>query len=152
MPYVLILGAKSDIAQALAEEYAARQYHIILASRSTETCKPLAQHLKVKYQIQVDNLFLDIEDFESHQTFVKDLIELPYGVISAIGYLGDQKDAEVSGAETLKIMNANATGPIHLLNLLANEFENRATGFIIGISSVAGDRGRQSNYLYGSVC
>ena len=72
------------------------------------------------------------------------------GVISAIGYLGDQKKAQSNFREANKILDTNYTGITSLFNVIANDFEKRGSGFIVGISSVAGDRGRKSNYFYGS--
>jgi hypothetical protein len=72
------------------------------------------------------------------------------GVISAIGYLGDQEKAQNDFRESNQIINTNYTGIVSLINIIANDFERRGSGFIVGISSVAGDRGRKSNYLYGS--
>ena len=67
-----------------------------------------------------------------------------------IGYLGNQKNSESELLETKKIIDINFTGIISLLNIFANYFEKIESGFIVGISSVAGERGRKSNYIYGS--
>jgi short-subunit dehydrogenase len=74
----------------------------------------------------------------------------PAGVVCAVGYLGDQKRAEQDFDEAKKLIDTNFTGCVSILNIVANDFEARKKGFIIGISSVAGDRGRLSNYMYGS--
>jgi len=89
-------------------------------------------------------------DYESHHQFYEGLKEKPLGVITAVGYLGDQKKAQVDFNEAKPIMDTNYTGVVSLLNIIANDFEQRKSGFIVGISSVAGDRGRKSNYIYGS--
>ena len=78
------------------------------------------------------------------------LEEKPLGVISAVGYLGDQEKAQTNFEEAKKIIDTNYTGIVSLFNIIANDFEQRRSGFIVGISSVAGDRGRKSNYIYGS--
>ena len=93
---------------------------------------------------------LDILDYTSHKIFYDALVEKPVGVISAVGYLGNQENSQRDFVETQKIIDTNYTGVISLLNIIANDFEKRKRGFIIGISSVAGDRGRKSNYIYGS--
>ena len=72
------------------------------------------------------------------------------GVVCAFGYLGDNEEAKSDFIEARKIMETNYIGCVSILNIIANDFEKRKRGFIIGISSVAGDRGRQSNYYYGS--
>jgi len=71
-------------------------------------------------------------------------------VIAVAGYLGDQEKAEINFTEAKKIIDTNYTGYVSILNIISNDFEKRENGFIIGISSVAGDRGRKSNYYYGS--
>ena len=93
---------------------------------------------------------LDILDYASHETFYQQLQVKPLGVVSAVGYLGEQEKAQSSFSETQKIIDTNYTGIVNLLNIIADDFETRRSGFIVGISSVAGDRGRKSNYIYGS--
>jgi len=66
------------------------------------------------------------------------------------GYLGEQAVAQSDFSEAQKIIDTNYTGAVSILNIVADDFEQRKSGAIIGISSVAGDRGRQSNYIYGS--
>lgn len=62
----------------------------------------------------------------------------------------DQKECEKDWVKTLNTINVNYVGPVSLLNIVANEIEQNKNGFIVGISSVAGDRGRKTNYIYGS--
>jgi len=150
MSYILIVGAKSDIAKATAREYAKNGYDIYLAGRDIKELDEFAEDIRVRGEREVELLELDITDFTSHQNFYDNLKEKPLGVISAVGYLGEQKIAEGNLNETLNIINANYTGIVSLFNIIANDFEDRKNGFIVGISSVAGDRGRASNYIYGS--
>lgn len=150
MSYVLIIGAKSDIAKALAKQYASHGYDLYLAARQCQNCEPFAKDLSIRNQVSVNCLELDVCDLESHQTFYDNLPEKPEGVISVAGYLGEQEKAQNDPSESLKIITTNYTGLVSLLNIVANDFEQKKQGFIVGISSVAGDRGRQSNYLYGS--
>ena len=67
-----------------------------------------------------------------------------------MGYLGEQKVSELSFKETQIVIDSNYTGNVSILNIIANDFEKRGHGFICGVSSVAADRGRKSNYIYGS--
>ena len=150
MSYILILGAKSDIAQATARVYANHKYDLCLAARNANELREFADDLTVRTKRIVKLVELDILNYKSHQTFYDSLKEKPLGVISAIGYLGDQKSAQVDFTEAKQIMDTNYTGVVSLLNIIANDFEKRKSGFIVGISSVAGDRGRKSNYIYGS--
>jgi decaprenylphospho-beta-D-erythro-pentofuranosid-2-ulose 2-reductase len=150
MSYVLIVGARSDIAQATAREYAKHGYDVYLAARNADNLDDFAKDITVRTNQQIKTVDLDILDYASHQGFYDKLEEKPLGVICAVGYLGEQPASQTSFDETQKIINTNYTGVVSLLNIIANDFELRKSGFIVGISSVAGDRGRKSNYTYGS--
>ena len=150
MSYVLIIGAKSDIAKATAREYAKNGYDLYLAARNSNELEEFAKDVTVRTQRTVKIVELNILDYKSHQAFYDNLEEKPLGVISAIGYLGDQEKAQSNFDEAQQIMDTNYTGVVSLFNIIADDFENRRSGFMVGISSVAGDRGRKSNYIYGS--
>ena len=150
MSYILIIGAKSDIAKATAREYANHGYDLYLAARNSNELKKFADDIKVRTQRAVILIELDILDYKNHQAIYDSLEEKPLGVISAIGYLGEQEKAQADFNETQQIIDTNYTGVVSLFNIIANNFEKRKSGFIIGISSVAGDRGRKSNFIYGS--
>ena len=150
MSYILIIGAKSDIAKATAREYAKHGYDLYLAARNVSELEEFANDVTVRTQRAVKILELDILDYKSHQSFYDQLEEKPLGVISAIGYLGEQEKAQSDFEEAQQIMDTNYTGVVSLFNIIADDFEKRKSGFMVGISSVAGDRGRKSNYIYGS--
>jgi hypothetical protein len=150
MSYVLILGANSDIAKALARVYCENGYDVYLAARNTTKLKSFAQDINIRTQKIAICLELDVLDFSSHQSFYHSLPEKPIGVISAVGYLGFQQEAQSNFVESQKIIDTNYTGVVSLLNIIADDFSARKSGFIIGFSSVAGERGRKSNYLYGA--
>ena len=150
MSYVLIIGAKSDIAKATAREYAKHGYDLYLGARNVDELAEFAKDVITRTQRDVRLVELDILDYKSHQAFYDQLKEKPLGVISAVGYLGDQEKAQSDFSETKKIMDTNYTGVVSLFNIITNDFEKRRSGFMVGISSVAGDRGRKSNYIYGS--
>ncbi len=150
MSYVLIVGAKSDMATATAREYAKGGYHIYLSARNCEELKDLATDINVRTGRVVKLVELDILNYEKHQASYDGLEEKPLGVISFVGYLGEQKQAQDDFNETAKIIATNYTGVVSFLNIVANDFARRKSGFIVGVSSVAGDRGRKSNYIYGS--
>ena len=150
MSYLLIVGAKSDIAKATAREYAQNGYDIYLAGRNISELETFAEDIRVRSEKAVELVELDILNYASHQAFYDSLAEKPLGVISAVGYLGEQEKAQIDSDEAQKIMDTNYTGVVNLLNIIAHDFEQRRAGFIVGISSVAGDRGRKSNYIYGS--
>jgi len=150
MSYVLIVGAKSDIAKAIAKEYAKQGYDLYLAARNTCEFEAFASDIAVRTQKTVKTIELDILNYQSHQRFYDQLEEKPVGSIIAVGYLGNQEKAQSDFNEAKRIMDTNYTGIVSLLNIIANDFEQRKSGFIVGISSVAGDRGRKNNYIYGS--
>ena len=150
MSYVLVIGAKSDIAKATAREYAKNGYNLYLAARNTSELEEFANDVIVRTEKSVKLIDLDILDYKSHQSFYDNLDEKPLGIISAVGYLGEQEEAQVDFTEAQKIIDTNFTGVVSLFNIIASDFEKRKSGFIVGISSVAGDRGRKSNYIYGS--
>ncbi len=150
MGYILIIGAKSDIARALARQYAENGYDLYLAARQAGSLEPLAQDISVRFGRKVRCAELDMLDFDNHQAFYDSLEEKPLGVISAVGYLGDQEKAQSDFVEARTILDTNYTSVVSMLNIIADDFAARRSGFIVGISSVAGDRGRKANYLYGS--
>ncbi len=150
MSYLLILGAKSDIAKAVAREYAKNGYDIYLAARNIEELLPLSQDINIRYEKEAKRVIFDALDFKSHQAFYDSLDPKPIGVISAIGSLGIQEKAQNDFEKAQKIIETNYVGCLSILNIIANDYEQQKSGFIIGISSVAGDRGRKSNYIYGS--
>jgi decaprenylphospho-beta-D-erythro-pentofuranosid-2-ulose 2-reductase len=150
MSYVLIIGAKSDIAKAVARKYAENGYNLYLAARQTDELEAFANDLKIRTENNVKCIELDVLSYASHKAFYNALEEKPQGVISAVGYLGDQEKAQRDFTESQKIIDTNYTGVISLFNIIADDFHKRESGFIVGISSVAGDRGRKGNFMYGS--
>jgi decaprenylphospho-beta-D-erythro-pentofuranosid-2-ulose 2-reductase len=150
MSFILIIGAASDIGRAIAHEYARNGYNLYLAARNIKKIRDDAADLKIRYRVMVEPYELDVLEYYSHEKFYAALPEIPLGVICVAGYLGDHDKAKMDLTELRKIIDTNFTGCISLLNICAREFEKRKQGFIVGISSVAGDRGRQTNYYYGS--
>ena len=149
---VLILGATSAIARATAAAFAARGDALYLASRDEDELQRIAADLRLRYGVEVHYGLFDAETTASHEAFFKSFVQdMHYlsGVVLAFGYLGDQQAGrDFKMAE--KIILSNFTGAVSILSHCANYFEPLQRGFIIGISSVAGDRGRQSNYVYGA--
>lgn len=149
---VLILGATSAIARATAMAFAARGAELYLASRDTEELRRIAADIRLRHGIVVHHGAFDAEATETHEAFFQAVLatmpELS-GVVLAFGYLGDAQAAREFKLGA-KVIAANFTGAASILSLCADHFEPRRQGFIIAISSVAGDRGRQSNYVYGA--
>jgi len=148
---LLVIGAKSDIAIATARVFAQNGYDLILAGRNISELILDANDIKIRYSINIELVEFDIEQFETHENFVKNInVNIIDGVLISVGYMQEQKVCEKNFNETLRTINVNFTGVVSILNIIANIFENRKSGFIIAISSVAGDRGRKTNYIYGS--
>lgn len=147
---VLILGATSDMAVAIARQLAIEGYSITLAGRNTDRLSAIEGDIRIRYKGMVTSVYFDALDFNSHEKFYHSLAEKPDIVICVFGLLGDQEEAENNWNSCLEILNSNFIGAVSILNVAANDFERRKKGIIAGISSVAGERGRQSNYLYGS--
>lgn len=150
MTYVLILGATSDIAKALAHKYAGQGFDLILAARQPERLKEVVSDLEIRHKVKAQAVEFDALAYDSHAAFYAGLPTKPDITISVFGYLGNQQQAQSDFAEAKKIIDSNYTGAVSILEIIAADFEQRKSGTIIGISSVAGDRGRQSNYIYGS--
>ncbi len=149
----LILGAKSLIARAITLRLADEDYSFVLAARDSAQLAPFAADLKLQCECEVGLLEFDAFDFAALGTLPQRVHE-KFGefelVVLVFGYLGEQKETEQSTEEMLKVLQANFTGAAVALGHLANYLESRGSGGIIGICSVAGDRGRQSNFFYGA--
>jgi short-subunit dehydrogenase len=150
MKYVLIIGAKSDIAMATARVYAAHGYNLYLAGREINVLKKAADDIMIRNSVKVELKTFDMTDFTSHEAFYTLLDPKPVGVIMVAGYMAEQSLCETNLEATLNTIHVNYTGGVSILNVIANDMEKREEGFIVGVSSVAGDRGRKTNYIYGS--
>lgn len=149
-PWLLVLGANSDMAIATAKRYAQAGYNLYLASRNLEECQKNATDIGLRYQVETQALKFDAQDFESHAEFYAGLVVKPQGVVLAFGFMADQQAAQKEFALAKAMIDTNYAGAVSILEIIASDFEQRHSGFIVGISSVAGDRGRMSNYIYGS--
>lgn len=153
MSKILIIGATSTIAEHCARLWAAGGDELFLVGRSSERLDRIAADLKVRGAAKVEQYVLDLNDFDCHQAML-DAAERELGsldiVLIAHGTLSDQKACEESVTLTMQEIKTNALSVIALLTLIANRFEAQKRGVIAVISSVAGDRGRASNYVYGS--
>lgn len=150
MASVLILGAASDMAIALADQYASKGYNLILAARNSGRLSTISSDIKIKWNVTCDLYDFDALDFKSHKEFFSSLKEKPEITICVFGYLGDQEKGMEDWKESERIIHSNYTGAVSILNIIASNYAEIKSGFIVGISSVAGERGRQSNFLYGS--
>lgn len=147
----LIIGATSEMASAIAREYAANGYDLILAARAMDRLEPIARDMGIRHpEASVSAVLLDVLDFASHREFYDNLPHKPDVGICVAGNMGDHERAAWDPEELRMITDTNYTGCASILNIIAADFEQRGQGVIIGVSSVAGERGRKSNYYYGS--
>ncbi|RYF86716.1 MAG: SDR family oxidoreductase [Chitinophagaceae bacterium] len=150
MKSVLILGATSDVAMAVANTFAKEKYNIVLAARDAQRLQPLKSDLAIRFNVNCEVKEFDALDFDNHASFVASLQPLPLVTVCAFGFLGDEDAARTTTGETIKMIHSNYTGAVSILNGVAQAYKTKGEGTIIGISSVAGSRGRSSNYMYGS--
>jgi decaprenylphospho-beta-D-erythro-pentofuranosid-2-ulose 2-reductase len=150
MASVLILGAASDMAVAIARKYASEGYNILLAARNSKRLDTLCSDIRIRSNVSCTAFEFDAIDFPSHYNFFNTLPLIPDVTICVFGYLGDNETARQEWTESEKIIHTNYTGAVSALNAISLLYAKQKRGTIVGISSVAGERGRQSNYLYGS--
>jgi decaprenylphospho-beta-D-erythro-pentofuranosid-2-ulose 2-reductase len=170
--FVLILGATSSIARHTAAAFARRGHPLFLAARSAFELDRMAADLRIRYNVTVACAPFDAEDYAAHAPFFAEVVKRSgglAGVVLAFGYLGEQEQAARDFAACEPIISRNFTGAVSILNLCAAYFEQSGRGeegageagarevagkkdggFILAVTSVAGDVGRQSNYLYGA--
>lgn len=153
MKKILIIGATSAIAEATARRFAARGDALFLVARNAEHLRAIAADLAVRGAMRNATATLDAADFGAHEA-VLDAAERELGgldvVLIAHGTLSDQARCQASVESMRRELDVNAISTLALLTHVANRFEAQKRGTIAVISSVAGDRGRQSNYVYGS--
>ena len=153
MRKIVIFGATSAIAMATARLFAAEGASFALVGRSREKLDACAADLKARGATEVSTHLADLTEIARHEALIATLQRaLPDfdTVLVAHGTLTDQKAATESYAVCEREIRANFLSVASLLTPIANWFEGRRMGCIAVISSVAGDRGRQSNYVYGA--
>ena len=153
MQKILILGAASAIAQATARLFAAEGAAFCLVGRGQERLEIVAQDLTARGAASAACITSDLSDCDAHLELITRADTLLGGLdlaLSAYGTLGDQKAGQADFAVAQRELHTNFVSVASLLTHLANLLEPRGQGAIAVISSVAGDRGRQSNYIYGA--
>jgi len=153
MRRIFIFGATSAIAEATARRFAVNGNSFFLAARDRNKLEALADDLRVRGAAKAATAVADALDFDRHQALVNAAFEALGGldtVLIAHGTLPDQKSCEESFEATHRAFEINALGGMSLLTHVATRFEAQRFGTIAVLCSVAGDRGRQSNYAYGA--
>lgn len=151
---VLVLGSVSAVGRAIAHEFAKDGYSLLLADIETEENERIAKDIRIRYRVFCDTLFFDASDIDSHPAFLEKVVEkangIPEGLVICFGYMPVQESAQKDFKLVKRTIDINFTGAVSILERVMGKFEERNHGFAIVISSVAGDRGRKSNYIYGS--
>jgi decaprenylphospho-beta-D-erythro-pentofuranosid-2-ulose 2-reductase len=150
MRRVVIFGATSAIAQATARLFAAQGDRLFLVARSPDRLDAVAADLRIRGALQVDTAIADLADLDAHPALIARAWAAMDGIEAALiahGTLGDQAESQRDPAAMLRELTTNFLSPASLLQALA---DTMAHGTIAVIGSVAGDRGRQSNYAYGA--
>lgn len=153
MKRVLILGATSAIARATARLFAARGDRLFLVARDDAKLGATARDMRSRGAEKIDYATADLADDTRHEALVEEAVQALGGldiILIAYGTLPDQRALEGSFKATHAALQVNFTSVVSLLTLLANRLEAQRSGTLAVISSVAGDRGRASNYVYGT--
>ncbi|AFL86861.1 short-chain dehydrogenase of unknown substrate specificity [Terriglobus roseus DSM 18391] len=149
----LVLGATSGIAEATCRIWAAQGANIFLVGRSENKLQAMAADLRVRGAAYVDIAVADLDKLEDHASLMAHAITQLGGLdvaYLAFGILGDQPQAEADAAHAEQILHTNLTAPVSMLTWLANFCVKQGRGTLAVLSSVAGERGRKSNYVYGA--
>lgn len=150
---ILILGATSPIARALANRFAGAGAQLYLAARDSAEAERIAKDIRVRSGATVSAGAFDAVDFASHQGLInraEQEMDGLHGVILCFGTLGDEARAQTEPEEAISTINQNYTGAVSILTVAAARLEEQRAGFILVLGSVAGERGRARNYVYGS--
>lgn len=153
MKKVIVLGATSAIAQATVRLLAARGASLYLVGRNAQNLEAVAKDAATRGAAKVESQALDLNDCGAHEALVEKATQALGGLDAAVlahGVLGDQEESQRSWAAAETVLRTNFLSAASLLTVLANRFEAQKAGTLVVISSVAGDRGRQSNYVYGA--
>lgn len=150
---VIIFGATSTIAQGVAQKLINDGHHLFLVARDEKKLRIVAADLSARSQKVVQTRVADLNTFEQHESILQEAINALGSievVLIAHGTLSEQKQCEQCFQSTQREYETNFLSVASILLHTANYLEQRQQGTIAVISSVAGDRGRQSNYVYGS--
>lgn len=152
MKRIVIIGATSAIAQACAQRWAVPGNRLFLVARNAQRLRQIADDLRAR-GAEAFEWPLDVDELAGHEAMWRGACEALGEVDIALiahGTLPDQKACEASVAESLREIRTNGVSTVALLTTMANTLERQRHGTLAVISSVAGDRGRRSNYVYGA--
>lgn len=149
----LVVGASSEIGRAIASELARDCQGLLLAGRDLEELQAIANDIQIQHDAEVHCLLWEADPERDEQSLVEASLAVHGrldGVVLCQGFMADQDAAASDWALAKQMIDVNYTSSVALLNQFANHFQQQGHGYLCGVTSVAGDRGRQSNYIYGS--
>jgi short-subunit dehydrogenase len=148
----LVLGASSSVARAFARAAAEGGADVILAGRDMQDMRCTAQDVSIRTGREADVVAFDAEDISGHAAFVADVAGRAgfLNVFLAFGAMPEQDAIDADFALGERTIAVNYTGAVSVLHRLAPYLEEQGDGHVVVLSSVAGDRGRLKNYVYGS--
>ena len=150
---VAIVGASSRIAQALVRHYASQGASVAAVARDLEEAERVAADARVRFGVRAVAYAVDATETATHAALIAqieaDLGPLDVGVV-AVGEMGDQAESVSDPEAARRVMDVNYVGAASLSEAFVSAMAARGHGAVVGLSSVAGERGRQSNYVYGS--
>ena len=146
----LVIGVTSDIGRAIGRKLAAGGYALQIAARNPAELEREARDLRVRTGAAVVAHRCDVLDEDGGASLLDAFDPLPDTAVCVVGLLGDQSESQRDGAAAERVMRTNYVGPALLMGALAERFERRGRGILVGVSSVAGERGRVANYVSGS--
>ncbi len=149
---IVILGATSGIGRAVAEGFIANQCDVVLCGRHTDALNRLSTHLKTALGKEIPYTCWDVNDTAKTEQTVQSLFSehTIRGIFCSAGIMPSQENCLSNTSDFLSTIHTNFTATALAIETFAHHLENQGHGFISVVSSVAGDRGRQSNYVYGS--
>ena len=162
---ILVLGGKSKLGLSIAKKFSSNDFNIILAGRNISTHIKIKNELETEFRNKCELIDFDILNFNDHKRFIHEIISInkklcdsyderkniPDVIVCVVGKMINKKNNQDPYDEIKEEMLTNYVGPSMLIELITNEIQNfNECSNIIGVSSVAGERGRASNYFYGS--
>lgn len=149
----VIAGATSAIALQFAHQVAKQGHQVVLLARDNKKLAVIQADLVTRYQVQVNVLQFDAAAFSTHEALVSECVALanyPISILLAFGFMVDGPAGSHTASDAVRVTNVNYTGVVSLSFLFLPHFKKQKQGHILVLGSVAGDRGRASNFDYGA--
>ena len=148
----IILGASSSVGRAFARQAAAKGADVVLAGRDTEDLARTAQDILARFDVSATAFPFDADDYDTHEALANALNErqAPFGIFLLFGTMPEQSAIDANFDLAVQTINVNYLGAVSILSRLAAKLEADGSGRVVVMSSVADDRGRLKNYVYGS--